>query len=439
MINIIILAGGNGTRLWPSSVPTKPKQFMHLSNMAIYEHILSLFEDNNLFRHIFFSANISHSKILLDKYKNNKKITFLFEERSLGTTLATFLCINKLNKNDIFLVLNVDQHLFCDDFIPNIIKGCNKVIANNTIVLFGVDNSKNINNNDYTYIGIDEQKNIQKFYEKNTINLQENNKYLLYTGIFIAKVGVILKHINYISPKIIDYIKKIEEFSYQYKNRRYFFFDEDIDIVSIENILISKINANYLDYVKLNYWYDLGNWDSLKNNSSVDCNNNYSIGNISLDNVRNSYIVSTKNITRIQNCEDIIVINNDNGLFIKKINDKFINFNLDDIGIIYSKWGFYIYHFQSKYFVIKSLFFTFKGATSLQKHLLRDEYVFVIKGKILLQYNKGRYILKENEIFFIEKYNIHKITNVNIKGESVVLELQIGKDITETDIIRYQI
>ncbi|MDH5647067.1 MAG: sugar phosphate nucleotidyltransferase, partial [Candidatus Heimdallarchaeota archaeon] len=80
MINIIILAGGNGTRLWPSSVPTKPKQFMHLSNMAIYEHILSLFEDNNLFRHIFFSANISHSKILLDKYKNNKKITFLFEE-----------------------------------------------------------------------------------------------------------------------------------------------------------------------------------------------------------------------------------------------------------------------------------------------------------------------------------------------------------------------
>ena len=74
---------------------------------------------------------------------------------------------------------------------------------------------------------------------------------------------------------------------------------------------------------------------------------------------------------------------------------------------------------------------------SLQKHKSRSEFWQIVSGKSKITIDKKEYYLKEKEHIYVPKNTIHRIENIG-KEELIFIEIQLGKDLKEDDIIRLE-
>ena len=102
----------------------------------------------------------------------------------------------------------------------------------------------------------------------------------------------------------------------------------------------------------------------------------------------------------------------------------------------YRPWGKYINLFNGYNFLIKELHIKSKGILSLQKHFYRSEHWVVTQGKPKITLKNKSFFRKPYDTIFIPKGTIHRIQNPNNKTVKM-MEVQLGKILRETDIIRY--
>ena len=117
-------------------------------------------------------------------------------------------------------------------------------------------------------------------------------------------------------------------------------------------------------------------------------------------------------------------------VFNKKKNKKKKN-------VFYRPWGKYINLFKGKGFLVKELVINSRSSISLQKHNHRSEYWTVTSGKAKITINNRKFFKKVNETAFIPMGSKHRIENLFIKPIKI-MEIQTGKILKETDIIRYK-
>ncbi len=110
-INVVIMAGGLGTRLRPFS-SIIPKPLIPLKGKPIIEHIMDRFAKNK-FKKFFVSINNSQKiiKAFFKTHKNNYEISFINEKKALGTAGSLSL-LNKISKD--FFVINCDNIIDCN-------------------------------------------------------------------------------------------------------------------------------------------------------------------------------------------------------------------------------------------------------------------------------------------------------------------------------------
>ena len=100
-------------------------------------------------------------------------------------------------------------------------------------------------------------------------------------------------------------------------------------------------------------------------------------------------------------------------------------------------WGNYHVIAKNIGYQIKEIC-VFEGAKlSLQKHQKRSEFWQIIKGKSKITLDGKEYYLKEKEHIYIPKNTIHRIENVGV-GNLIFIEIQLGEDLKEDDIIRLE-
>ena len=86
-------------------------------------------------------------------------------------------------------------------------------------------------------------------------------------------------------------------------------------------------------------------------------------------------------------------------------------------------WGRYELFVKNKPCSIKILHLKRNHCTSLQYHNYRNEFWKILKGKVEVVYGKQKLILKEGDIFFIQKRRKHRII---AKMNSEILEISFG-------------
>ena len=101
-------------------------------------------------------------------------------------------------------------------------------------------------------------------------------------------------------------------------------------------------------------------------------------------------------------------------------------------------WGYYHLLVKTNEYLIKQIVILPKKSISLQKHNHRSEHWIVLKGEADIVIDTKIMLLKESESAFVPANIKHKITN-NLSQPLIILETQLGKILSEEDIIRYDV
>ena len=99
-------------------------------------------------------------------------------------------------------------------------------------------------------------------------------------------------------------------------------------------------------------------------------------------------------------------------------------------------WGYYNLLVKKNEYLIKKIVILPKQSISLQKHDHRSEHWIVLKGKANILIGAKKMTLKESQSIFVPAKKKHKITNKSLES-LVILETQLGKILSEKDIVRY--
>lgn len=114
--------------------------------------------------------------------------------------------------------------------------------------------------------------------------------------------------------------------------------------------------------------------------------------------------------------------------------------------LISKPWGYYVNGQEGvtstgAKFLVKQIVVNPKGMLSLQSHQHRDEFWIVTRGLLTVfseegTQDDGTYII--GQVLFIPAGKKHRIANLYSDGDLVLSEIQLGTEISEDDIVRYQ-
>jgi len=332
------MGGGIGTRFWPFSRETRPKQFLDF--FGVGRSLLQMTFDRFIkvipVENIFIVTNNIYADLVKEQLPLLKEEQILLEPSRRNTApciaYATYH-IKACNPNANIVVTPSDHLILKEDkFIDNIKKGLDFVKNNKALVTLGIIPSRP--ETSYGYIQssdilIDEFTKVKTFTEKPDFELAEvfvkSGEFFWNSGVFFWNVETILEAIRKYLPDIstrfdigINKFATSEEKAFIEKNFSY------CPSISIDYGVMEKANNVYMLCVEFG-WADLGTWGSIFDIARKDKSNNAVLKTQALLYESENNIVALDNKDRlavIQGLNDYIVAESGNVLMICKKKDE---------------------------------------------------------------------------------------------------------------------
>ena len=105
--------------------------------------------------------------------------------------------------------------------------------------------------------------------------------------------------------------------------------------------------------------------------------------------------------------------------------------------IVQKPWGSYLILEQGKSYLVKNILVKPGEKLSLQSHEHRSEHWVIVAGIGKVTVNETIKTLKKNESIFIPKTNETSAWKMQEEEDLIVIEVQYGDLLQESDIIRY--
>lgn len=219
---VLILAGGNGTRLWPISIERKPKQFLNLygNEIMINETIQRVKKIFN-YENIFIIVNEKQIE-LANKYidVNIPRQNIISEPETKNTAICIFyatLKIKKMKGDGVITVLSSDHYIEGNDkLLQNIEDGIKLAINTNSLVTIGIQPSYPATGFGYIKYCTDFKNNwntVIEFKEKPSYEMAvrylQSNEYVWNSGMFIWQEQTILEEFKKYMANIYNERQKI--------------------------------------------------------------------------------------------------------------------------------------------------------------------------------------------------------------------------------------
>tara|TARA_A100001388_G_C28772732_1_gene504999 strand:- start:1687 stop:3123 length:1437 start_codon:yes stop_codon:yes gene_type:complete len=464
----VILCGGKGSRLWPLSRATFPKQFLSLiqntENSFLQETIQRLNGIKNISQPLII-CNEEHRFIVAEqmRQKEIKPNEIFLEPFGRNTAPAIALAaINFINKGyDPHLLVLSSDHLIRDkEKFREVIDKSVKHSKEEKIVTFGIPPS--YPETGYGYIKTEKDFNIKSFEAlnidcfiekpdfKTAKELILDKKYLWNSGIFIFKATVIIKEIMKYCPEVfLSCSKALEMGSKDLEFKR---IDKELFAmcpnISIDKSIMEKTQIGAVMPMSVG-WSDVGNWDSLWKESEKDKHGNVISGNVFKRNTENCLIKSETRLAVALGLRNLAIIETNDALLVASKNDaqevkeivKILEEQKRPEANIHKKvfrpWGNFISIESGLKWQVKRIEVNPKSSLSLQMHKHRAEHWVVVTGTANVQIDKKTMTLSENESTYIPVGSKHRLENKTDKP-LIIIEVQSGNYFGEDDIIRFK-
>lgn len=301
-----LMAGGVGTRFWPYSRNSHPKQFLDVMGTgksllrSTYERFLPLCPPEN----IFVVIHEEHLAITLEQLPELNESQILAEPMRKNTTpCIAYAChkIAKLNP-DAVLVVSPSDHLILNesDFQQTILKAAEHAKTQDKLITLGIKPTRP--ETGYGYIQFLESKSplkkVKTFTEKPELTLAkkflDSGDFVWNAGIFIWGVQAFLTSFRKYLPEMAEIFDDAsEKISTPQEKAAIQTAYGQVKNISIDYGIMEKANNVYV-WLSNFAWSDLGSWASLHEISPKDENNNAIAADAMLYDTRNSIIKGPK-------------------------------------------------------------------------------------------------------------------------------------------------
>lgn len=338
----VIMAGGIGSRFWPFSRTSRPKQFLDILGIGktllqqTFDRFSTIIPAENIYivtNKIYFNLvneqlpSIPAKNILLEPYRRNTAPCIAYANYK----------ILKQNPNANIVVAPSD-HLIIkeEEFLNVVIKGLSFVSGKDALLTLGI--TPNRPETGYGYIQIQNDKNFEKrnpcfnkvktFTEKPDYEMAklflESGEFYWNSGIFFWSLNSINKAFNEILPEINSLFAEGVALFNTPKEENYI---ENIyprcKSISIDYGIMEKAKNVYVLCTDFG-WSDLGTWGSMYDHSKKDSFKNHIKGqNVFTYNTDNCIInISNDKCVVVQGLSDYIVVDSEDILLICKMKDE---------------------------------------------------------------------------------------------------------------------
>ena len=457
----IILCGGSGTRLWPVSRDSFPKQFVPLlGELSTFQGTLKRVADPTLFG----------KPVIV----TNEKFRFLAEEQAAAIGIPVDIIMEPMPRDSAAAIAASAHYLIhhragtiglvlaADHVVGDIsgfalsVRAAIPAAEAGKIVTFGITPTHPSTAYGYIRSGDSvegEAKAVAMFLEKpDAVKagqlIAENC--LWNSGNFMFRPDAMLSEITDFAPEIAAAAGEAlanhtmdlgalrlgeEEFAKAPKI--------SIDYAVMQKTKLAAVVKAAFD------WSDIGTWDALWEASDRDDLGNRTSGNVTLLDTKNSLIHSDDVLTTVAGLDDIVVVTTRDAVLVASReasgNVKTLVEDMKAKGVreasehlkMYRPWGAYQRIDIGDRFQVKRITVKPGGRLSLQKHHHRSEHWVVVSGTAEVTVGDKVMELHENESTYIPIGEIHRLANPG-KVPLEIIEVQVGSYTGEDDIVRIE-
>lgn len=458
----IIMCGGAGTRLWPVSRESMPKQFVPLvDERSTFQQALDrVAGDSELFERPIILTNADFRFVVAEQVRESGvEADIVLEPMRCDSAMAiavAALLARERDQTATVLILAADHVIRKLAAFKAACKEAATAAADGRIVTFGVN--PGFPATSYGYIRPGTKVNggaallVDAFVEKpdaETAGIYVSKNYLWNSGNFVFQAETMLQELGRLEPTIVAAAKAAVVG-----------IERDLDFLRLPLKAFSAAPRKSIDYAVMERtdraavvpvdfgWSDVGSWSAVWDVVPRDSNGNAGIGPAVFLNSRNSLVRSDEMIlTTVVGLDDVIVVtmpdavlvtSRENAEQVKNLVEQLKANNRQEAvehRRIYRPWGYYQGVDMGSRYQVKRIVVKPSAKLSLQKHFHRSEHWVVVRGTAEIAVGTENRIVHENESAYIPIGSTHRLANPG-KIPLELIEVQTGSYLGEDDIVR---
>ncbi len=460
----VILCGGSGTRLWPVSRKSFPKQFWPLISETPMLAETALRAAGPDFTAPIIVANQDHRFVVAEQLRDAgiKTPKILLEpvgRNSAPAIAAAALVAAETNPQAVLWIMAADAAIQNLPALQEALGNAAAAARAGYFVTFGMQPTAPETGYGYIAQGaampeLQGVHKLERFVEKPDAARAEamlkEGGYLWNSGMFVFRADVLLAEMQAFAPEVLEAARAAVAAR-----------QADLDFIRLDEAAFAAAPDISIDYAIAEKtqkaavvpaalgWSDVGSWSALADIAPRDEAGNFALGDVVLEGSANCYARSDGMLTALLGVKDLVVVTTQDAVLVahkseaqnvKKIVDKLKaqkRPEAENHNRTYRPWGFYESLIQGDRFQVKRIVVWPGRQLSLQKHFHRAEHWVVVAGSALVTRNEEHLLVRENESVYLPLGCVHRLDNPG-RIPLTLIEVQSGAYLGEDDIVRLE-